>query len=301
MRKYSSPMIPLIAATFQSLPLAHVIRGSSPRGVLVLHGGLFSRDDVSLDDIRAIDRHCEPPEHGIMCELLWSDPQPQPGRALNPRGVALCFGPDVTARFLERNGLQLLVRSHQVRRVMCRGGCRGAARWRRPEHSCDAPWPRASPRGLGRPTCLVQTRRAHLSSTAPARRTAPPRAAQVKAEGYEVEAGGKLVTVFSAPNYCGVMGNMGACQSTRRSNTARASACLFLPARMTCSGRPAPQSLRLAPPSRLAPPPPFTSALHHTAAARPHPQCSDSTRLSSTRLSSSRPRAPSRMYAPVAR
>ena len=33
---------------------------------------------------------------------------------------------------------------------------------------------------------------------------------QVKALGYEVEAGGKLVTVFSAPNYCGIMGNQGA-------------------------------------------------------------------------------------------
>lgn len=35
------------------------------------------------------------------------------------------------------------------------------------------------------------------------------RSHQVKAQGYEVEAGGKLVTVFSAPNYCGVMANLG--------------------------------------------------------------------------------------------
>ncbi|KAL1499757.1 hypothetical protein AB1Y20_012444 [Prymnesium parvum] len=144
-QKFSSAMIPLIAVTFMTLPLAHVIRGSVEQGVLVLHGGLFSRDDVSLEDIKQIERRCEPPEQGIMCELLWSDPQPMPGRSLNPRGVALCFGPDVTSRFLERNGLQLLVRSHQV-----------------------------------------------------------------KAEGYEIEANGKLVTVFSAPNYCGLMGNLGA-------------------------------------------------------------------------------------------
>jgi len=92
-------MIPLIAVTFMTLPLAHVIRGSVEQGVLVLHGGLFSRDDVSLEDIKQIERRCEPPEQGIMCELLWSDPQPMPGRSLNPRGVALCFGPDVTSRF----------------------------------------------------------------------------------------------------------------------------------------------------------------------------------------------------------
>jgi serine/threonine-protein phosphatase 5 len=29
-------------------------------------------------------------------------------------------------------------------------------------------------------------------------------------EGYEVEAEGRLVTVFSAPNYCDSMGNKGA-------------------------------------------------------------------------------------------
>jgi len=140
-RKYSAQMIQLISDTFQSLPLAHVVGGK----VLVLHGGLFSREDVSLDDIRRIDRRCEPPDQGVMCELLWSDPQPQNGRTPNPRGVALCFGPDVTERFLHRNRLQLLVRSHQV-----------------------------------------------------------------KAQGFEVEHGGRCITVFSAPNYCGIMGNFGA-------------------------------------------------------------------------------------------
>ena len=36
------------------------------------------------------------------------------------------------------------------------------------------------------------------------------RSHEVKDAGYEVEAGGKLVTVFSAPNYCDQMGNKGA-------------------------------------------------------------------------------------------
>lgn len=43
--------------------------------VLVVHGGLFDRDDVTLDELRAIDRHCEPPVQGLMCDLLWADPK----------------------------------------------------------------------------------------------------------------------------------------------------------------------------------------------------------------------------------
>jgi diadenosine tetraphosphatase ApaH/serine/threonine PP2A family protein phosphatase len=41
----------------------------------VVHGGLFDRDDVTLDDLRNIDRHCEPPVEGLMCDLLWADPK----------------------------------------------------------------------------------------------------------------------------------------------------------------------------------------------------------------------------------
>lgn len=50
-----------------------------------------------------------------MCEALWADPQDQPGRGMSKRGTGLQFGPDVTKRFLQRNGLQLLVRSHEVK------------------------------------------------------------------------------------------------------------------------------------------------------------------------------------------
>ena len=50
-----------------------------------------------------------------MCELLWSDPGPDPGRAPSKRGVGVAFGEDVTRGFLEQNGLKLLVRSHEVR------------------------------------------------------------------------------------------------------------------------------------------------------------------------------------------
>ena len=72
---------------------------------MVVHGGLFSRDGVKLSEIAAIDRFHEPPDEGLMCELLWSDPQPQPGRSPSKRGVGVAFGPDVTANFLADNNL----------------------------------------------------------------------------------------------------------------------------------------------------------------------------------------------------
>ncbi|KAF8094723.1 hypothetical protein N665_0354s0012 [Sinapis alba] len=139
--KLSEKFVDLFAEVFCYLPLAHVINEK----IFVVHGGLFSVDGVKLSDIRAIDRFCEPPEEGLMCELLWSDPQPLPGRGPSKRGVGLSFGGDVTKRFLEDNNLDLVVRSHEV-----------------------------------------------------------------KDEGYEVDHDGKLITVFSAPNYCDQMGNKGA-------------------------------------------------------------------------------------------
>jgi len=139
--KYSDTMAELFADIFCCLPLANVLNEK----VFVVHGGLFSSDGVKLSDIRAIDRFREPPDEGLMCELLWSDPHPGLGRAPSKRGVGVAFGSDVTHRFLQENNLDLVVRSHEV-----------------------------------------------------------------KDEGYEVDHDGKLITVFSAPNYCDQMGNKGA-------------------------------------------------------------------------------------------
>lgn len=109
--KLNETFVELFAEVFCCLPLAHVINEM----IFVVHGGLFSVDGVKLSEIRAIDRFCEPPEEGLMCELLWSDPQPFPGRGPSKRGVGLSFGGDVTKRFLEDNKLDLVVRSHEVK------------------------------------------------------------------------------------------------------------------------------------------------------------------------------------------
>nr|CAD7399851.1 unnamed protein product [Timema cristinae] len=109
--KYTAQMSELFTEVYNWLPLAHCLNSR----VLVMHGGLFSRDDVTLDEIRKIDRNRQPPEDGVMCELLWSDPQEQPGRAPSKRGVGVQFGPDVTEKFVELNKLDYIIRSHEVK------------------------------------------------------------------------------------------------------------------------------------------------------------------------------------------
>ncbi|KAK7757210.1 Palmitoyl-protein thioesterase 1 [Diatrype stigma] len=103
----------LFSESFSALPLATLI-GSK---YLVLHGGLFSDDNVTLDDIRKLDRHAQrqPGQSGLMMEMLWTDPQTAPGRGPSKRGVGMQFGPDVTKRFCEKNGLDAIIRSHEVR------------------------------------------------------------------------------------------------------------------------------------------------------------------------------------------
>jgi serine/threonine-protein phosphatase 5 len=140
--KYDQVVFNDFMQCFSWLPVVHVIN----KKVLVVHGGLGSRDDVTLDDIRKIERNTyDDSQQGLMCELLWADPQDEPGRSPSKRGVGLQFGPDCTKRFLDANGLELLIRSHEM-----------------------------------------------------------------KMEGYEVAHGGKCITIFSAPNYCDQMRNLGA-------------------------------------------------------------------------------------------
>lgn len=82
---------------------------------MVVHGGLPSQDGVTLDDIRQLDRFRQPPKEGLMSDLLWADPQPFNGRAPSKRGLGFGFGPDITQAFLTNNGLDLLIRSHEVK------------------------------------------------------------------------------------------------------------------------------------------------------------------------------------------
>lgn len=111
--KYNERIFKLFSESFSALPLATLIGDK----YFVLHGGLFSDDNVTLDDIRKLNRHKQkqPGQAGLMMEMLWTDPQTEPGRGPSKRGVGMQFGPDVTKRFCEKNGLEAIIRSHEVR------------------------------------------------------------------------------------------------------------------------------------------------------------------------------------------
>lgn len=79
-----------------------------------MHGGL-SPSLTHLDQIREIDRPTEIPETGILCDLLWSDPEKENnGWGENERGVSYTFGSDVVSATLKKLDLDLICRAHQV-------------------------------------------------------------------------------------------------------------------------------------------------------------------------------------------
>lgn len=129
---------------FNCLPLGAIIEDK----ILCIHGGL-SPDLKNLEQIRRIVRPTEIPDAGLLCDLLWADPDAETaGWGENDRGVSFTFGADVVENFLKRHDFDLIVRAHQV----------------------------------------VE-------------------------DGYEFFAKRQLVTVFSAPNYCGEFDNAGAMMS----------------------------------------------------------------------------------------
>lgn len=145
-RRFSVKLWKQFIEVFNVLPLAAVVEDK----IFCVHAGL-SPDLSSPEVINKIQRPTEVPEEGLVCDLLWSDPeQGATGWAENDRGVSYTFGADIVSDFLERNDLDLVVRAHQV----------------------------------------VE-------------------------DGYEFFAQRQMVTVFSAPHYCGEFDNAGAMMSIR--------------------------------------------------------------------------------------
>jgi len=77
------------APTSKSSPGSHpaILSPDGKKRYLVVHGGPpVSKDGVTLDEISKIERYGrQPGQEGLMCEMLWTDPQEQPGRSPSKR------------------------------------------------------------------------------------------------------------------------------------------------------------------------------------------------------------------------
>jgi len=143
-RRYSIKIWKTFTDCFNCLPVAALIA----ERIFCCHGGL-SPELKTFDQIKRFVRPTEVPDSGLLCDLLWSDPEKiTTGWGENDRGVSYTFGPDVVTKFLTRHELNLICRAHQV----------------------------------------VE-------------------------DGYEFFSRRQLVTLFSAPNYCGEFDNAGAIMS----------------------------------------------------------------------------------------
>lgn len=81
-----------------------------------MHGGL-SPELKSLEQIKRIPRPTDVPDTGLLCDLLWADPDKDiQGWGENDRGVSYTFGPDSVSDFLTKHDLDLVCRAHQVSR-----------------------------------------------------------------------------------------------------------------------------------------------------------------------------------------
>ena len=139
-RRYNIKIWKNFVDLFNCLPIAACIDDK----IFLVHGGL-SPELRNIDEIKKIMRPTDVPEEGLLCDLLWSDPENSIKEwGDNDRGVSVTFNVKVLERFLENNELDLFCRAHQV----------------------------------------VE-------------------------QGYEFFGDKKLVTVFSAPNYCGEFDNNG--------------------------------------------------------------------------------------------
>jgi len=82
--------------------------------ILCMHGGL-SPELSNMEQIRRIMRPTDVPDTGLLCDLLWSDPEKDiQGWEENDRGVSFIFSSDIVSVFLKKHDLDLICRAHQV-------------------------------------------------------------------------------------------------------------------------------------------------------------------------------------------
>ncbi|GBP17716.1 hypothetical protein EVAR_8705_1 [Eumeta japonica] len=170
--------------------------------IFCCHGGL-SPDLQAMEQIRRIMRPTDVPDQGLLCDLLWSDPDKDTaGWGENDRGVSFTFGTELafynrTFLALFLNNLPLAVLPIDYDKVFFKEGTCSFLKGSNALMGVAAyPWATVVGKFLSKHEFDLICR-AH----------------QVVEDGYEFFAKRQLVTLFSAPNYCGEFDNAGALMS----------------------------------------------------------------------------------------
>ena len=109
-RRYNVRLWRNFTELFNYLPVAALI----DEKILCMHGGL-SPDLRNISSISEISRPTDIPDSGLLCDLLWSDPDKDVLEFdENDRGVSVVFGEKIVNEFNRRNDLDLIIRAHQV-------------------------------------------------------------------------------------------------------------------------------------------------------------------------------------------
>lgn len=95
---------------FNCMPVSALVEDK----IICMHGGL-SPELIEINQINNIQRPVDVPDNGVLCDLLWADPESSiKGWNESERGVSYIFGSDVVTSFLKKNDLDLICRAHQV-------------------------------------------------------------------------------------------------------------------------------------------------------------------------------------------
>ena len=106
---YSEHLWPLLNAVFDMLPLAAILNQT----VFCVHGGI-SPHLTDLEEIKKIQRPCSIPEEGLICDLLWSDPNKNcHDWSPSERKCGYLFGEKQLKEILDNLSLDMVIRSHE--------------------------------------------------------------------------------------------------------------------------------------------------------------------------------------------
>ena len=111
-RKVSLKIYKKFCNLFNILPITALISEK----ILCMHGGL-SKDLTNINQLKSIKRPTEIPDKGLLCDLIWSDPDNLISKDFvenKERGISVCFSEKVVEEFTKNNNLDLICRAHQV-------------------------------------------------------------------------------------------------------------------------------------------------------------------------------------------